>query len=103
MTEKYALNDEQLAAALGDLPHWEVKDGKLTSEYKFPTFLNAVNWMMAVSIEAEQLDHHPEWTNVYSRVNVSLVTHDLGNVISSYDIELARKMDALTNEFGLER
>lgn len=83
--------------ALADLPDWQVVDGKLHKQYKFKTFSAAMGWMVSVGIEAEKMDHHPEWSNVYSRVTVNLVTHDLGNVISNWDIELAQKMERLAN------
>ena len=52
-----------------------------------------MGWMVAVSIIADKMDHHPEWANLYNRATVNLVTHDLGDVISSWDVELAQKMD----------
>jgi len=81
--------------ALAELPGWEVKDGKLHKQYKFKSFAAALGWMVSAGIEADKMDHHPEWSNVYSRVTVNLVTHDLGNVISNLDIELAQKMEKL--------
>ena len=51
--------------------------------------------MVSVGVEAEKLDHHPEWTNVYNRVTVRLSTHDMDNAISTYDVALARKMSGL--------
>ncbi len=89
------LTEEEIQNALKLLPGWQVQDGKLTKQYKFASFAQALGWMVAVGIEADKIDHHPEWANVYNRVSVSLVTHDLGNVISSWDVELAKKMDEL--------
>jgi 4a-hydroxytetrahydrobiopterin dehydratase len=51
--------------------------------------------MVAAGVEAEKLNHHPEWSNVYNRVTVHLATHDLGNAISHLDLALAHKMEAL--------
>ena len=51
--------------------------------------------MVSVASHADKIDHHPEWANVYNRVRVDLVTYDLGNASSSWDIELAKRMDAL--------
>ncbi len=87
------LNDEELAQALLDLPGWQIQNGKLHKEYKFASFAAAIGWMVTVAIAADKLDHHPEWSNVYNRVRVDLVTHDLGNVISSFDVALAHKME----------
>ncbi len=92
---RYQLNDEQLEQALETLPGWSVEGGKLTKSFKFDSFAAAMGWMVSVGINADKMDHHPEWTNVYNRVSVNLVTHDMGDVISNWDVELAKKMDAL--------
>lgn len=93
--ERKKLTDEQLNEALKTLSGWMVKDGKLHKQYKFRSFAQAMGWMVSAGIEADKMDHHPEWSNVYNRVMVNLVTHDMDNSISSWDIELAKKMDAL--------
>lgn len=98
MTRK-KLSDEEISLALQDLPGWEVKEGKLHKAYKFGSFAQAMGWMVAVGIQADKMDHHPEWSNVYSRVSVSLVTHDMGNAISSWDVDLAHKMETLAAPF----
>lgn len=95
MTKRYALSDAQLATALEELDNWSVEDGKLTKRYKFKTFAAAIGWMMSAAIEIDKMDHHPEWSNVYNRVTVQLVTHDLGNKISSWDVTLAKQLDSL--------
>jgi 4a-hydroxytetrahydrobiopterin dehydratase len=93
--KRYPLNEEELQAALVELDGWQIVDGKLHKEFKFSSFAQAIGWMMSVAIHADKLDHHPEWSNVYNRVSVDLVTHDLGNAVSSWDIELAKQMDVL--------
>ncbi|RMG96027.1 MAG: 4a-hydroxytetrahydrobiopterin dehydratase [Chloroflexi bacterium] len=92
---RYKLEAQELATALTELSGWEVRDGKLHKTYKFGSFAQAIGWMVSVAVVADKIDHHPEWSNVYNRVTVNLVTHDLGNVISNLDVELARKMDEL--------
>lgn len=92
------LDDQALAKALLDLPGWEVKDGKLHKQYKFSSFAAALGWMVTAGIAADKMDHHPEWCNVYNRVTVDLVTHDLGNVISNWDVALAQKMEEAAKE-----
>lgn len=92
---RYGLTEEALGQAVAALPGWEVREGKLHKVFRFGSFAAAMGWMTSVAIVAEKMDHHPEWANVYNRVEVSLVTHDLGNVISSWDVALAQKMDAL--------
>ena len=89
------LTEAELANALSTLSGWIIENGKLTKQFKFGSFAEAMGWMMSVAIEADKMDHHPEWSNVYNRVHVELVTHDLGNAISTWDIELAQTMDKL--------
>lgn len=67
----------------------------ITKQFKFADFTDAFGWMTRVAIWAEKWDHHPEWSNVYNRVDVTLTTHDL-NGLSTLDAKLARKMDGLT-------
>lgn len=93
--ERHPLNEKELDAVLLELPDWQIANGKLHKEFKFGSFAEAMGWMMSVAIHADKLDHHPEWANVYNRVVVDLVTHDLGNVISSWDVALAKQMDVL--------
>ncbi|MEM9716279.1 MAG: 4a-hydroxytetrahydrobiopterin dehydratase [Pseudomonadota bacterium] len=64
----------------------------LTKEFKFKNFATAFGWMTQMAIEAEKLNHHPEWFNVYSRVTVTLTTHDT-NGLSELDGKLAANMD----------
>ena len=92
---RYPLPENELNDSLAALPGWSVKDGKLHKEYKFASFAAAIGWMVSVGIEADKMDHHPEWSNVYNRVKVNLVTHDLHNAISNLDIALAQKMEKL--------
>jgi 4a-hydroxytetrahydrobiopterin dehydratase len=93
--KRKTLSETELQAALVELTDWQVVDGKLHKEYKFASFAQAMGWMVSVAIYADKLDHHPEWQNVYNRVRVDLVTHDLDNAISSWDIDLAKRMDVL--------
>lgn len=89
------LNEAEINAALADLPGWSVENGKLHKTFKFKSFAAAMGWMVSVAIYADKMDHHPEWSNVYNRVTVNLVTHDLGNAISSWDVQLAQEMEKL--------
>lgn len=91
--ERRKLTDEEVQTALEQLPGWEVKDGKLHKRFKFDSFARAIVWMVSVAVYADKQDHHPEWCNVYSRVTVDLVTHDMDNAISTYDVDLARVMN----------
>ena len=88
------LSEEEIRAALAELPDWTLHDGKLHKTFKFDSFAAAIGWMVSVAVYADKIDHHPEWRNVYSRVWVDLWTHDL-EAISSRDIDLARQMEKL--------
>ncbi len=74
---------------------WEERDGALHRTFHFGAFADAMAFMMRCAFHAETLDHHPEWTNVYNRVDVKLTTHDAGNTVTEKDRELARRMDAV--------
>jgi 4a-hydroxytetrahydrobiopterin dehydratase len=88
------LSDSQIEEALTGLDGWSLENGKLNREFKFTNFIEAFGFMTRAAIEAEKMDHHPEWFNVYSKVGVQLVTHSADG-ITSLDVELARKMNAL--------
>ena len=83
------------AAAIAQLPDWAAADGRdaITRTFRFATFSAAFGWMTRAALAAEALDHHPEWFNVYNRVEVTLATHDAGGV-TELDVQLARIMDA---------
>jgi 4a-hydroxytetrahydrobiopterin dehydratase len=83
-----------LDAALAELPHWQLREGKLHRELRFPDFVRAFGFMTSVALVAESLNHHPDWSNVYGKVVVGLVTHDAGG-ITELDLTLARRIDAL--------
>jgi 4a-hydroxytetrahydrobiopterin dehydratase len=88
------LSDQEVQAQLKDLSGWELKDSKLHKAYKFKNFVEAFGFMTRGALEAEKLNHHPEWFNVYNRVVIDLTTHDAGG-ISDLDVALAKKFDAL--------
>ncbi len=92
------LDDDEIRQALAQLPGWSVVDGKLHKEFKFGSFAEAIGWMVSVAIFADKIDHHPEWLNVYNRVRVNLMTHDLDDAISNLDIEMARKMNTIAGQ-----
>jgi 4a-hydroxytetrahydrobiopterin dehydratase len=86
------LSEREIEDALVSLPGWSVQGGKLHCEYKFADFVEAFGFMTQVALLAEKRNHHPEWSNVYNRVSVTLTTHD-ANGLTMNDIELARLMD----------
>ncbi len=96
MTEKLSdtARDTMLAPLLA--AGWQMVEGRdaITKSYKFADFADAFGWMTRVAIWAEKWNHHPEWSNVYNRVEVTLTTHDVDG-LSALDTKLARKMDNL--------
>ncbi len=74
---------------------WQTKDNTLYRKFQFKNFSEAFAFMTRVAIEAEKLNHHPEWKNVYNVVEIWLSTHDAGNIITEKDQKLAAKIDAL--------
>ena len=94
MVEK--MDSDTVAAQLDGLDGWELIDGKLRRKFKFANFVEAFGFMTRAAIEAEKMNHHPEWFNVYSKVVVDLTTHEAGG-ISERDFELARSMNALVD------
>ncbi len=73
---------------------WDLVSGKLHRELEFANFVDAFAFMTAIAIHAEKADHHPEWSNVYNRVTIDLVTHDVDG-ITQLDLDLAAKIDSL--------
>jgi len=92
MAEK--LSEEAVARRTADLDGWTLENGKLHREFRFGNFVEAFSFMTAAAIEAEKMDHHPEWCNVYSKVSVDLTTHDAGG-ITELDFDLAARMSDL--------
>lgn len=97
MAEK--LTEDERAADLAPLlaAGWEMVDGRdaIIKTFRFKNFVDAFGWMTRAALWAEKWNHHPEWFNVFNRVEVTLTTHD-ANGLSQLDLKLARKMDALT-------
>ncbi len=87
------------AEALKQLTGWKAADGRdaIEKTYRFDDFNQAFGWMSRIALAAEKLDHHPEWFNVYSRVEVLLATHDAGGV-TDLDVTLAKLMDKAAGE-----
>jgi 4a-hydroxytetrahydrobiopterin dehydratase len=90
------LTDAERDRALVDLPEWSLRDDKLAivRKFKFADFSQAFAFMTRVALIAEKADHHPEWSNVYNRVEITLTTHDAGG-LSQRDVDMAGAIDAL--------
>lgn len=97
MTDK--LTEAEREADLSPLlaNSWSMVDGRdaINKQYKFTNFVEAFGFMTKAAIWAEKWNHHPEWFNVYNRVDVTLTTHDADG-LSALDVKLAKKMDSLT-------
>ena len=74
---------------------WVEKDNKLYKKIKFKNFSEAFAFMTRVALEAEKMDHHPLWTNVYNQVEIWLNTHDAGDIVTDKDRKLSKKIDAI--------
>jgi 4a-hydroxytetrahydrobiopterin dehydratase len=94
MARPEKLDEAAIRAALARLPGWTLAAGKLHRELRFPDFARAFGFMSAAALVAESMNHHPEWSNVYDRVVIDLVTHDAKGV-TSLDLELARRISEL--------
>jgi len=79
--------------AVEDLPGWTGGDDFITKVFKFDDFAAAFGFMSEIAVVAEAMNHHPEWFNVYNRVDVTLTTHDAGGVTDK-DVTLAKRMEA---------
>ncbi|HEY7757500.1 MAG TPA: 4a-hydroxytetrahydrobiopterin dehydratase [Nitrososphaeraceae archaeon] len=86
------LSGNELDETVKSLSGWELKNGKLQKSFKFSNFIEAFGFMTRIALEAEKINHHPEWSNVYNTVTVKLSTHDAGG-ITDYDIKLANIID----------
>ncbi|MCF8173356.1 MAG: 4a-hydroxytetrahydrobiopterin dehydratase [Candidatus Methylopumilus sp.] len=86
-----------MASLLTGLPQWRYqpeRGGSITRDFKFIDFNEAFGFMARVALLAEQHNHHPEWSNVYNRVSITLTTHDADG-LSSRDLDLAQRIDNL--------
>ena len=86
----------EIQAALGALPGWVFERDALAKTFQFGNFREAMSFMVRASFEAEAMDHHPEWTNVYRRVAIRLNTHDAGGKVTVKDIELAQRLQKIS-------
>ena len=90
------LSSAAIAKALKVLPEWKAENDALAKTFKFGSFREALSFMVRVGFEAEAMDHHPDWTNVYNRVAVRLNTHDAGGRITPKDVTLAGKIQKIS-------
>ena len=91
------LTSEERASQVAGLQGWESAPERdaITRQFKFADFNEAFGFMTRVAIKAQEMDHHPEWFNVYNKVDITLSTHDAGG-LTERDIKLARFIDSIT-------
>ena len=94
--ERRRLSASELAVALSGLVGWSLVEGKLHREFKFRDFVEAIGFMTSAALVIQEMDHHPEWFNVYQRVRIDLVTHDAGGITAT-DVKLATKLNDLAD------
>jgi 4a-hydroxytetrahydrobiopterin dehydratase len=96
-TKYKKLSGNELDETIREMDGWNLKDGKLQKSFKFSNFIEAFAFMTRIALEAEKINHHPDWSNVYNSVTINLSTHDVGG-ITDYDIKLAKIIDNTNQE-----
>lgn len=91
-----ALSTEEIQNALKELSGWRFEDNYIKKTFMFTNFKEAMCFMVRVGMDAETQDHHPEWFNVYNRVEISLRTHDAGDKVTAKDIKLAKTIESFS-------
>ena len=89
------LSKEEIEGALSGLEGWRFDADTLKKSFTFDDFRSAMGFMVRIAFEAEELNHHPELTNVYNRVEVALNTHDAGGKVTQMDVELASRIQRI--------
>jgi 4a-hydroxytetrahydrobiopterin dehydratase len=74
---------------------WKEKDNTLYRKFEFKNFSEAFAFMTRVALEAEKMDHHPDWSNAYNTVEIRLSTHSAGDIVTDKDRKLSKKIDGL--------
>jgi 4a-hydroxytetrahydrobiopterin dehydratase len=90
------LSTNELRERLPQLKEWKHEEKSISREFKFRDFISAFSFMTAVALQAEKLNHHPEWKNVYNTVHIQLSTHDAGG-LTELDLKLAALIDKIYN------
>ena len=93
------LDAEEIKAALAKLPDWSVNGANIEAKFAFRGFRDAISFIVQIAIEAEVMNHHPEFHNSYNKVSFSFCTHDVGNKITDADIAIAAKISEAARRF----
>lgn len=99
MSGKDRLDDAAVRSRLDQLDGWELGKGQIRRRFEFEDFVHAFSFMTAVALAAERMNHHPDWSNVYNRVDISLSSHDVDG-LSERDFKLAGRIDSLFRAAG---
>src|SRR5918912_2977788 len=91
------LSESEIESEVTKISGWKLVNGKLNKSFEFKNFIEAFGFMTKVAMQAEKMNHHPEWFNVYNKVKIDLVTHDVSG-ISNYDIKLANAINKIQSE-----
>jgi 4a-hydroxytetrahydrobiopterin dehydratase len=102
LNERRVLADSEIEAKLKELPGWTYGGGYLTRHLVFRSFTDALSFMVRCAFEIERLNHHPDWCNVYNRLDIKLQTHEAGGV-TELDIELAGRMNSILSGYSLKQ
>lgn len=97
MEKATALDETQIADLLAELTHWSVVEGALRRELRFDNFSQAFGFMTRVALAAETLGHHPDWSNSWNHVTISILHHDVGR-LSTWDAKLAHEVERIHGE-----
>jgi len=89
-----AYTPEEIKSAFSELKDWTLHANSISKEITFKNFVQAFGFMAQVALEAEKLDHHPDWKNVYNKVSITLSTHDAGG-LTELDLKLAKKINKI--------
>ena len=93
MDERYKkLDSDEIELGLSKISNWTLDNDRIKKTFEFKNFVDAFTFMTRMAIEIERMNHHPEWFNVYNKINIELTTHDVGG-ISNFDFKLAKIMD----------
>jgi 4a-hydroxytetrahydrobiopterin dehydratase len=90
------LSTEEIQQALGSLPGWRLEHNALAKTLTFDSFREALSFMVRAGFEAEAMNHHPDWSNVYNRVVIRLNTHDAGDKVTKKDVDLATRLQKIS-------
>lgn len=89
------LSAEDITTAQTALPGWKWQREALVKTFTFGSFREAMSFMARIAFEAEELNHHPDWSNVYNRVSIRLTTHDAGDRVTAKDVDLATRIERI--------